>query len=358
MNIKYITRIAALLSILFIASCKEDDGLEYLNFATQDYNFYVNKSSLSFNYSGGTEFVTIEYQNVSIDNVTGDADWLTVEKSVENSGEMVLAVTASNNEDFDAKRYTEIELHATIGDEPYISTIQVVQAENEPRIEASESSLSFDYQAQHKSVTIESNVDWAAAATVSWIALNKEGNKLNISVSKNTSAPRSGKICFRRNGYTPIYATISVSQDASLQWKYNGHAYVDLGLSVKWATCNVGASSPEEYGNYYAWGETTTKSSYTEDNSKTDGVSMSSSIAGDASYDAARANWGGTWRLPTASESQELIDNCTWTWTTQGGKNGYKVTSEKNGNSIFLPAAGCRYSMTLYYGGGERLLLE
>ncbi len=120
----------------------------------------------------------------------------------------------------------------------------------------------------------------------------------------------------------------------------NDHGYVDLGLSVKWATCNVGASSPSDYGDYYAWGETSTKSSYTEDNSNTYGKSMND-IGGNSSYDVARYKWGGSWRLPTEAEFQELIDKCTWTWTTQGGHNGYKVTG-KNGKSIFLPAAGWR----------------
>ncbi len=120
-----------------------------------------------------------------------------------------------------------------------------------------------------------------------------------------------------------------------------GHDYVDLGLSVKWATCNVGASSPSDYGNYYAWGETTTKFEYTVENSKTYNKNIRD-ISGNAQYDAARANWGSSWRLPTQKEMQELVDRCTWTWATQGGHNGYKVTSKTNGNSIFLPAAGYR----------------
>ena len=132
----------------------------------------------------------------------------------------------------------------------------------------------------------------------------------------------------------------------------NGHEYVDLGLSVKWATCNVGATSPEDYGNYYAWGETTTKSSYTRDNSKTYYVKMGD-IAGNSSYDAARANWGGNWRMPTKAEMQELIDKCNWTWTTQNGVKCYKVTSKTNGNSIFLPAAGYRFGSSLYYAGSD-----
>ena len=114
---------------------------------------------------------------------------------------------------------------------------------------------------------------------------------------------------------------------------------VDLGLSVKWADRNVGASSASAYGNYYAWGETSTKSSYTESNNTTSDVSLSS-WSGKSAYDAARSNWGGTWRTPTESECDELIDDCTWTWTTQGGHTGYLVKGP-SGNTIFLPAAGC-----------------
>ena len=126
----------------------------------------------------------------------------------------------------------------------------------------------------------------------------------------------------------------------------NGHKYVDLGLSVKWATCNIGASKPEDYGDYFAWGEDETKSEYTRDNSAT---------YGRTNYtfrDAAKKKWGGTWRMPTADEFQELIDNCTWTWRTmQGGHDGYRVTSKKNGNLIFLPAAGYRYGSPLNFAG-------
>ena len=120
----------------------------------------------------------------------------------------------------------------------------------------------------------------------------------------------------------------------------NGHEYVDLGLpsGTKWATCNVGATTPEEYGNYYAWGETTVKSEYTEENCTTYGVELTD-ISGNATYDAARANWGGSWRMPTKAECIELENYCTWTWTTQSGVNGMKVTGP-NGNSIFLLAAG------------------
>ena len=118
----------------------------------------------------------------------------------------------------------------------------------------------------------------------------------------------------------------------------NGHDWVDLGLSVKWATCNVGASLPSLYGNYYAWGETSTKGDY------------SSRMYNNPSYDTASANWGGTWRMPTDDEWTELRTKCTWTWTTQNGVYGRKVTGP-NGNSIFLPAAGGRNGTSLYDAG-------
>ena len=119
---------------------------------------------------------------------------------------------------------------------------------------------------------------------------------------------------------------------------------IDLGLSVKWSDINIGATLPADYGNYYAWGEIVTKSRYRSDNSVTYEDSSIEDFSGDATYDAATANWESPWRMPTWTELQELINDCTWTWTTQENSdseqiNGYLVTGT-NGNSIFLPAAG------------------
>ena len=141
------------------------------------------------------------------------------------------------------------------------------------------------------------------------------------------------------------------------------HEYVDLGLSVKWATCNVGASKPEEYGDYFAWGETQPKNTYdwstykwcngsydtqTKYCTKSSYGTVDNKTQLELSDDAARANWGGSWRMPTDAEMTELREQCTWTWTTQNGVYGYKVTSKKSGytnKSIFLPAAGYRSSV-------------
>lgn len=144
---------------------------------------------------------------------------------------------------------------------------------------------------------------------------------------------------------------------------------VDLGLpsGTLWADRNVGADSPEAYGDYFAWGETEPKSTYnwsTYKWCKGDYDTMTK-YSTDSSYgtvdnktvldledDAAYVNMGTDWRMPTYDELKELSNTCTWTWTTQNGTKGYKVTGP-NGNSIFLPAAGCRGDSGLGSGAGS-----
>ena len=150
----------------------------------------------------------------------------------------------------------------------------------------------------------------------------------------------------------------------------DSHEWVDLGLpsGTLWATCNVGASAPEEYGDYFAWGETEPKEVYNWTKYKWCNGSLSTltKYCNNSSYgyngfvddkteldpedDAAYVNWGENWRIPTKAQQDELRGNCTWTWTTQNGVNGHLVTGP-NGKSLFLPAAGSRYDGTLYDAG-------
>ena len=140
------------------------------------------------------------------------------------------------------------------------------------------------------------------------------------------------------------------------------HEYVDLGLSVKWATCNVGASKPEEAGCHYAWGELEEKDNYIVENYKfydsddyyrinkynsnsldgKDGFTDDKMIL-DPEDDVAHVKWGGKWRMPTAEEWEELIEDCTWEWVKVNGMGGYRISGKKPGykdRSIFLPASG------------------
>ena len=133
---------------------------------------------------------------------------------------------------------------------------------------------------------------------------------------------------------------------------------IDLGLpsGTKWACCNVGASAPEQYGNYYAWGETSPKSEYNWDTyqygSSIDNVVNSGSDIAGTGYDAATANWGSPWRMPSQAQIQELLNYCTSTWTTQNGVNGQEFTGP-NGGTIFLPAAGRRWNGELDDAAGD-----
>ena len=142
---------------------------------------------------------------------------------------------------------------------------------------------------------------------------------------------------------------------------------VDLGLSVKWAPFNIGATSPEEYGEYFAWGETAPKSNYnwstykwcngsnttlTKYNTMSSYGTVDNKTVLDPEDDAAHVNWGGSWRMPTDEEWTELRTKCTWTWTTENGVKGSKLTGP-NGKSIFLPAAGYQYDTDLEYAGGS-----
>lgn len=135
-----------------------------------------------------------------------------------------------------------------------------------------------------------------------------------------------------------------------------GGEAIDLGLpsGTLWSSCNIGASSPEEYGNYYAWGETVAKSEYSENNyqyyKNGSYVDIGSDISG-TQYDVATALLGDGWRMPTYADVNELKNNCTSEWTTFNGVYGRKYTSKVNGNSIFLPAAGYRWEGDLFDTG-------
>lgn len=145
------------------------------------------------------------------------------------------------------------------------------------------------------------------------------------------------------------------SYGQTLSGYLNGHEYVDLGLpsGIKWATMNVGADADNCFGGYFAWGETSTKKEYdknTQSYNKDASTLNAAEIIneeGDLTpkYDAATSNWGNGWRMPTKEDFEELIDNCEWIWDKK--KQGYDVKG-KNGNSIFLPAAGN------YFGNSQK----
>ncbi len=231
------------------------------------------------------------------------------------------------------------------------------------------------------SLSIPDNKTYTLTATVT------PSNATNKSVtwsSSNTSVAtvdQSGKVTAVSGGSCTITATAaddsgvkgncSVSVEKKTQGTTNGHDWVDLDLpsGTLWATCNVGASSPESYGNYYAWGETSTKSTYNWDTYKycrgsestltkyctnSNYGTVDNKTVLESADDAATSNWGSSWQMPSEDQVRELvsISYTSTEWTTQNGVNGRKITSKSNGKSIFLPAAGYRNGTNLAYAGG------
>ena len=189
------------------------------------------------------------------------------------------------------------------------------------------------------------------------MALLTQGKSLTATLSYGNGSSLTYNLYKASNTtpHTPDFKANTIYKRDAIYDPYNGHEYVDLGLSVKWATCNVGADSPEDCGDHFAWGETEPKDYYGWDTYKWGNGSYSTltkynseSFYGpvdnktvlELDDDAAHVNWGGNWRMPTLEEQEEFFNNCTWEWTTQNGVEGIKVISKINGNSVFLPAAG------------------
>ncbi|MBR6602253.1 MAG: hypothetical protein IKK87_10525 [Bacteroidaceae bacterium] len=192
---------------------------------------------------------------------------------------------------------------------------------------------------------------------------NKEDGEYDFHLDNlSTNTTYNYRVYYEVDGVREYGETKSFETKGGALCNDGNHVHaVDLGLSVKWACCNVGASVPEGYGGYYAWGETEEKSDYDRDTYQyyidTDGdgykewQDIGSNISG-TSYDVAHVKWGGGWRMPTRDEIKELCEKCSWELTTVNGIRGYKVTGP-NGNSIFLPAAGSRLGTEVVGRGSD-----
>ncbi len=223
------------------------------------------------------------------------------------------------------------------------------------------------------SAIIEGSIlhDGGSTITVRGICYNTTGEPTIVDdaiIVESTSNTFTGKLTNLQENttyYARAYAIndvgVAYGEEVSFTNSTNGHEYVDLGLSVMWATCNVGADSPEDYGDYFAWGETEPKDVYdwstykycngssttlTKYNTQNSYGTVDNKTVLEVVDDAATANWGGVWRMPTYEEFQELISNCTWKWTTLNNVSGYMVTSNINGRTIFMPITGYIASTT------------
>ena len=218
---------------------------------------------------------------------------------------------------------------------------------------------------QNASFIIDATANPAEGGEVSGMGTYQEGTECTLTATANEGYTFAN---WTENGEvvsTNAIYTFTVNADRTLvaNFTYNGggddHEYVDLGLpsGLLWATCNVGADNPEDYGDYFAWGETMTKNDYSWSTYQYCNGSYNTltKYCNNSSYgyngftdnlttllpedDAATANWGSDWRMPTKDDWQELIQNSSITWVSQNGVNGFRFTGS-NGNSVFFPAAG------------------
>lgn len=280
-----------------------------------------------------------------------ESDWIEVVTHHGDAGVTELAFNVT-------MRNTELKKHlgsikVVNGEHNLVAELSVVQKIFEPILNVQNKSvLEFGYKGGEQSIFVESNFEYDIATDADWVILSKTTTGVVVKVSYNIGDARTANVTISSAKYNLSGKVIPITQQKvkPVREEYA----VDLGLSVKWANCNVGAECPEEYGDYFAWGEVSPKDEYTtqtyqywtDDNGDGFGDSWEyadlGDILGNPQYDAATANWGGAWRMPTSAEQQELLSNCTWEWTTLKGVYGCKVTGP-NGNSIFLPAAGYRW---------------
>ncbi|MCR5139410.1 MAG: hypothetical protein K6B45_04520 [Bacteroidaceae bacterium] len=355
---------------LTLAACEAgiiDNAVPTQNFSDPVYWIEVSQTNFKVASDGGELSLEVYVSDNLPWQATTTDSWVTLSQT-SGKGNATIKLTVLANETGEVRQAT-----VTIKAREKSASVTITQ-EASPTFSVTPTSLSFGSEGGAKSLTITSNQVWNVSTLDWWLTLSVSygsgDGTLSVTASENTSTDsRIAAITFLAN--LKVY-TVSVTQEGAEDTpggEFNGHAYVDLGLpsGILWATCNVGANNPEDYGDYLAWGETTTKTTYdwssykwcngsntslTKYNTKSSYGTVDNKTVLDLEDDAAHVNWGGSWRMPTDDEWTELRNNCTWTWTSQGGHNGDKVTSKSNGNSIFLPAAGYRWDSSLS-GAGE-----
>lgn len=278
---------------------------------------------------------------------TTNASWITISPS---EGDWVTEVSVEVEKNNSLEERTDT---ITFQNGVFTRKVLVRQKGASVTLKVDQTELKFSSTSSSKPIAITSNNSWSAACTESWVTLNKtEGSgdeTIEVTVTANeNAAARTATITFSSGDITRKVSITQGGKDTSATGSANGHSYVDLGLpsGALWATCNVGAEVPEDYGDYYAWGETETKDYYYDWDTYKDRNESSffkyregckSQLASED--DVAHVKWGDNWHIPSKEDFEELLAQCAWTWMEQNGVPGNKVTGP-NGNYIFLPFTG------------------
>lgn len=357
---KYILLFCTAALLFSFSAC--DDGNVYKD----GYKVYSKSSEIS----SANSNTTTDTDNLLVVNFTKTYD--RVEYQLEwtchfEDGKLVKSVITKTAPDGTVETQDTTEQFAGYSKSDMKSIMEAFEKEEDAYLTLSTNELSFSAGQNKEPVTVSTNQSFTVQiygedkVEVDWISVSPSSYTgsatLTVYVSENAGAARTANVIIHVNDR--LSATLVVKQEASESYlcpdDKHPHA-IDMGTGVKWACCNVGASSPVEYGGYYAWGETAEKSTYTWSNykwcngsgttltkyctSSNFGVvdNLSNLLSED---DVVTVNMGGAWEMPSAYQWNKLRNNCTWTWKTIEGVNGYLVTSMTgNGNSIFLPAAG------------------
>lgn len=348
-------------------------------FKGKDEAMLLSKTEVVSAAEGGNTVVTIDNSSIIPFSATSSAEWcnVTIGSTLEQpylTDAVSIDVFPSNSTKDETATVSLTTLYGKT------ATITVTRRGVIPSIEM-EQNLRIGHSAKEFTIpvttnlplsdlSVEADADWfsvelatidkaeTSARPLQWI-----GDKPAVPIkAKSPSAPAPETIVVKcvaeANTDTERSATITISSkdgltSTSTKLQQIG-MYIDLGLSVKWATCNLGADLPEEYGDYYAWGETSTKKRYTHENykyycGKSDSYSKYNITDGLTTLkpedDAATMHLGELWRMPTNTEATELRLMCNWYWTSINGITGYRLTGP-NGNSIFMPCSG-QYSTAL-----------
>ena len=332
----------------------------------QSQNLGVIVPTQSFNIKADTKSIEVEVQANTEYSVSVSANWIK-QNGTKALTSKTLTFSIEENTTYDDReaRITIKSQNSSIAEQ----VISVKQAAKEG-LQVETQQYMIGANGGTIEVAVKANVAFEVKPDAGWIHYTQtkalSSKTIVLTVDKNGgTAGRSGMVRISQKNGT-LSSTVTIVQFSIPE------GAVDLGLSVFWASCNLGATKPEEYGNYYAWGEVKTKSQYSWSTYKWcngnfdeltkyclanterywDGTGApDGKTVLDPEDDAAHVILGGSWRMPTDEEWTELRTQCVWTWTELNGVKGYVVKSKSNGNSLFLPAAGCREETNLNNAG-------
>ena len=280
--------------------------------------------------------------------IPASATWLTKSTRASTRGlvSSTIVLTAEKNNSGEEREAIVIIVDKKSG----ISSKITIKQSLTPYIEIDKDQISLSENEKDIEIAVKTNIKVETIITDNWITDNgKDSNgdlsfiqKLKVSAFSGRLS-RSTVVTFKsQDNKLNLEKKVTITQTKEI--KYVAGNAIDLGLSVLWSDINLGATTPEGFGEYFAWGETKPKEHYSKDNymhydhSMNQYLDIGEDISG-TKYDAAHVNIGNGWRMPSNTELQELIKNCEWEWVKSGNTLGYKITG-KNGNYIFLPAGG------------------